>query len=238
MLDTSFGTNGLVTADFNSTLDYALAMSIGPNNEVVVSGFSYQSNTGEDFAIARFTSSGVLDTSFDGDGKITTNFGTTQIPATGERAYAVAVQADGKIVAVGDSSYGVMALVRYKANGGLDATFDRDGKVTTTINNGARANAVVIQADGKIVVSGLAYTIVSDGGGGQAYLTDFALVRYNSAGGRDTGFGNKGVVTTQFPGRYAQANALALQTNGKIIAAGAGSNNLNYTDFAAVRYLP
>ena len=87
-------------------------------------------------------------------------------------------------------------------------------------------------------MGGLAYTIVDDGGGGQVYLTDFALVRYNSAGGRDTGFGNKGVVTTQFPGRYAQANALALQTDGKIIAAGAGSNNLNYTDFAVARHNP
>ncbi|MDO8413862.1 MAG: hypothetical protein Q7S51_08765 [Gallionellaceae bacterium] len=232
VLDTSFGTNGLATADFNSTLDYALAMAMGPNNEIVVSGFSYQSGTGEDFAIARFTSNGVLDTSFDGDGKITTNFGTTQIPATGERAYAVAVQTDGKIVAAGSSTGEVIALARYKASGGLDTSFDRDGKVTTAINNGARANAVVIQPDGKIVVGGLATVIVSDAGGNH-YLNDFALVRYTSTGGRDSGFGNKGVVTTQFTGRYAQVNALALQTNGKIIAAGQ-----SYGDFSVARYNP
>lgn len=95
---------------------------------------------------------GSLDTLFDTDGKRTVDFGG------GNFASAIALQPDGKSVAVGSTepSGGDWALVRLNTDGSLDTTFDTDGKVTTNVGgtNENLANDVAIQADGKIVVVG------------------------------------------------------------------------------------
>ena len=111
---------------------------------------------------------GDLDTSFDSDGKVTTEVGSTN-----DFARSVAIQSDGKIVAAGVSYNGnddVFALVRYNTDGSLDTSFDTDGKVTTDFGSANDfARSVTIQSDGKIVVAGY-----SDDGSND----DFALVRY------------------------------------------------------------
>ena len=111
---------------------------------------------------------GDLDTSFDSDGKVTTEVGSTF-----DFARSVAIQSDGKIVAAGYSDNGSnwdFALVRYNTDGSLDTSFDTDGKVTTAIGSGDdAANSVAIQSDGKIVAAGT----ISNGND-----RDFALVLY------------------------------------------------------------
>ena len=111
---------------------------------------------------------GDLDTSFDSDGKVTTEVGSTN-----DYAGSVTIQSDGKIVAAGYSNNGSnddFALVRYNTDGSLDASFDGDGKVTTAIGSGTdQAFSVAIQSDGKIVAAGY-----SNNGSNW----DFALVRY------------------------------------------------------------
>ncbi len=107
-----------------------------------------------DFALARYNANGTLDTSFDGDGKLTTAFGTS-----GDEGYSVALQSDGKIVVAGYSFNNVsgnddFALVRYNANGTLDTSFDGDGKLTTDFGGYDSAQSVAVQSDGKIVVAG------------------------------------------------------------------------------------
>ena len=124
----------------------------------------------DDFALARYNTDGSLDTSFDTDGKVTTDFG-----AGNTRASAVAVQPDGKIVAAGEAHISTFdfALARYNADGSLDTTFDTDGKVTTNFSsNSDVAAAVALQPDGKIVAAGSAVPIA----GG----SDFALARYGT----------------------------------------------------------
>ena len=149
-----------------------------------------------DFALARYNADGSLDTTFDADGKVTTDF------VGGERddaAMAVAVQADGKIVVAGYTTAPAtldFALARYNADGSLDTTFDGDGKahhrpsasVATTV-----PTASAVQADGKIVVAGYL-----DPAGGDH---DFALARYNADGSLDTTFDADGKLTTDFIGR-------------------------------------
>ena len=119
---------------------------------------------------------GDLETSFDSDGKVTTDIGGSD-----DRARSVAIQSDGKIVAAGYSNNGSnddFALVRYNTNGTLDTTFDSDGKVTTAIgSDNDFAYSVALQSDGKIVVAGY-----SNNGSN----FDFALVRYNTDGSLDT----------------------------------------------------
>src|SRR5919197_1494288 len=97
---------------------------------------------------------GELDPTFDGDGKVLTAFGTNQV----DSANAVAIQADGKIVAAGESNTGAnppnFALARYNPDGSLDPSFDGDGKVLTDFGADDRAAGVAIQADGRVVAAG------------------------------------------------------------------------------------
>ena len=178
---------------------------------------------------------GDLDPTFGADGKVLTDFDhSTDI------ANAVAIQADGKLVVVGttyrdnDFSNEDFAVARYNPDGTLDKTFGAGGKVQTDFPGlAAVASSVVIQPDGKIVVAGGAFPLFT-------FLGDFKLVRYNSNGSLDTSFGDGGIVTTTFPeGSYAFD--MALQTDGKIIAAGTVFVDFNpgdssNTDFALARY--
>jgi len=149
-----------------------------------VAGYSYTGGY-RDFALVRYNANGSLDTTFDGDGKVTTAIGTN-----GDYGYSVTVQPDGKILVAGSSdtdSLADFALVRYNADGSLDTTFDGDGKVTTAIGTGIDTGySVVLQPDGKILVAGSCV--------GSNY--DFALVRYNADGSLDTSFSGDGKVTT------------------------------------------
>jgi uncharacterized delta-60 repeat protein len=159
---------------------------------------------------------GDLDPSFGTGGTVTTAFGTS-----GTSAYAIALQGDGKIVAAGGTGLqDAFALARYNPDGSLDKTFGTGGLVMTGINELAGVNAVAVQEDGKIVVAG-------SSGGVQGFFT---LARYNPDGRLDKTFGAGGPVF----GTSGSANALALQGDGKIVAAGSTEN----TTFALVRYNP
>src|SRR5215831_16371130 len=144
---------------------------------------------------------------------------TTDLNHSTDIANAVAVQADGKLVVVGqtyqnnDFSGEDFVVTRYNTDGTLDNTFGSRGKVHTDFPGlAAVPSSVVIQPDGKIVVAGGAFPLFT-------FLGNFELVRYNSNGLLDTSFGNGGIVTTNFPeGSYA--SSVALQADGKIIAAG------------------
>lgn len=109
-------------------------------------------SSGGDFALTRYNTDGSLDTGFDGDGKVVTDFGKVD-----DRAYGVAIQGDGKIVAAGytsPTSGGVfdpsgnalnIALARYNDDGSLGTTFDGDGWVLTDFGGNDFAHAVAIQ---------------------------------------------------------------------------------------------
>src|SRR5438094_1716665 len=181
---------------------------------------------------------GDLDPTFGTDGKVLTDFDhSTDI------AYAVAVQTDGKLVVVGttyldnDFSNEDFAVARYNPDGTLDKTFGVGGKVQTDFPGlAAVASSVVIQPDGKIVVAGGAFPLFT-------FLGDFKVVRYNPNGSLDTSFGDGGIVTTSFPGDGSYAFAVALQSDGKIIATGTdfvdfNPGDMSNTDFALARYNP
>ncbi len=178
---------------------------------------------------------GDLDATFGTGGMV-----TTDINRSTDIANAVAVQADGKLVVVGqtykqnDFSNEDFVVTRYNPDGTLDTTFGRGGKVRTDFPGlAAVPSSVVIQADGKIVVAGGAFPLFT-------FLGNFELVRYNPNGSLDRSFGNGGIVTTTFPeGSYA--SDVALQPDGKIIAAGTVfvdfiPGESSDTDFALARY--
>src|SRR5207248_2007850 len=154
-------------------------------------------------------------------------------------AFGVALQSDGKIVAVGTTditgaSPGDFAIARYNPNGSLDRSFSGDGKQTTDLGgvvSGDGAKGVAIQANGKIVAVGEfrnADAVAQDSNGGivaTASMTgaacgDFALARYNTDGSLDTSFSGDGKQTTDF-GSVDGAQGMALQADGQIVAVGA-----------------
>jgi uncharacterized delta-60 repeat protein len=128
-LDATFGTGGKVTTDFAGGTDEAHGVVIQPLDGKIVAAGEAKTSYGEDFALARYSPNGTLDTTFGTGGLVTTDFNGRD-----DVAFAVALQSDGKIVAAGQaqSSYGqAFALARYNPDGTLDATFGRGGKVTT-----------------------------------------------------------------------------------------------------------
>lgn len=223
-LDTSFSGDGLSATDFTPKLDLAFDIAISETDGTIVAA-GRAGGTDARFALARYTSSGALDPTFGGDGKVLTNF----TPGF-DSAFGVAVQADGKIVAAGAAagSGGRIAIARYLTNGSLDPAFSGDGKQITNLTSGDDyAWAVAIQpSDQRIVVVGGA-----GGSGGR-----FMLARYNQNGTLDGTFGNSGRVLTDFTSRYEYVDAIAIQGDGKILAAGSTNYFGSNPRFALARY--
>lgn len=210
-LDPAFGSGGVVTTTIASGGSAAEALAVQTDGKILAGGATSVGPESDEFALARYNTNGSLDTSFGSGGKVTTAVGS------GSAIHALALQSDGKIVVAGGADSG-FALARYNPDGSLDMSFGTGGKVETPIpvSGGAEAHAIALQADGKIVV-----------GGPSGDNRDFVLARYNANGSPDTSFGTGGIVTTA-TGYLA---AVALQPDGKIIAAGGGGPG-----FALARY--
>jgi uncharacterized delta-60 repeat protein len=110
-------------------------VAIQTDGKIVVAG-----SDGFHIAVVRCNSNGILDTTFNGTGGVTTPIDTQ------DRANAVALQTDGKIVVAGaiiNTSGPSIAVVRYNTNGALDNTFNGTGKVITSDPNGAAGNVAI-----------------------------------------------------------------------------------------------
>jgi uncharacterized delta-60 repeat protein len=204
-LDPAFGTGGVARTDFGNTAQ-ANAVFLQPDGKIVAAGEAYSASASKyGMGVARYLSDGTLDTSFSSDGKtitIWTGNGSGQA-----RAYSVAVQADGKIIAAGSNENSQLrefiTLVRYNVDGTFDTSFGSNGTVSTTAGV---ARGLALQPDRRIVVVGETSSL----GGG-------IVVRYNENGGLDGTFGSAGKVVLDF----ADARSLVLQPDGKIVVAGA-----------------
>lgn len=231
-LDSTFGTGGVLTTDFgggSSGSSFAQRVVIQPDGKIVVAGHASLGSTpaGNDFAVARYLSSGNLDSTFGIGGKV-----MTQVLGTSDLAFAVALQPDGRIVVAGRAD-DEAAIVRYGSDGSVDSSFGTQGIVTANLSattSTDAANAVVVQADGKIVIAG--YT------GGSTGSFNFALARFNPDGTPDNSFGTSGNgrVTTDLSGNDDFIEDLVLQGDGKLVAIGRRTATPLF-DFAIVRYL-
>lgn len=220
-----FDATGRLTLALGPGLDVIRAVALQADGKIVAAGVS-SNGANKDFAVVRFNADGSLDTTFGGDGSVTTPISA----AADDDARGVAIQADGKIVVAGHaflSGFRQVAVVRYNSDGTLDIAFDTDGIVTTNVGpQGDFGEAVRVQADGKIVVAGGLYNGTDE---------DILVVRYNADGSLDTSFDTDGIVTTVIGIDDEFANDLAIQADGKIVIAGYTVTAGNY-DFACVRY--
>jgi uncharacterized delta-60 repeat protein len=219
-LDTTFGTGGLTTTitAFGGIGGGGLALQ--SNGDIVLVAGSLNPSV-----MARFTSSGKLDTTFGTGGQVNLQYGTpTQ----------VAIQSNGKILVTSGLSGKLVfffpnaqagSITRYNSNGSVDTTFGAAGTAASV----ASASALVLQSDGKLVVGGAITSKLN--APGTANDVGFGIIRYNSNGSLDKTFGMGGVAVTDFgsTATCTGAYAVAVQSNGDIVAGGASGNTLEGT---------
>lgn len=216
-LDNSFGDQGRVYLSFGIENDFAYCMAVQSDGRIIVGGYTTQDGTTH-FALARLLSNGVMDSDFGTEGTVTTQLGTLD-----SEMYALALQADGKILAVGYAWNALavpnrdFAIVRYLPNGTLDNTFGGLGngvliQATTAAASEDYATGVTIQNDGKIIVAGTRYPTVG--------ASSFAIMRLTTAGVLDSSFGTGGRQTTTSSTNNLQAQTLLLQADGKPVLTG------------------
>jgi uncharacterized delta-60 repeat protein len=214
-LDTTFGSNGIAAVQVATGL-----LVLQPDGKIVVTG-----SNGGFGSLVRLQANGQPDTSFGTNG---------QAPLL-EVASSIALQSDGKILtgAFGFFAPGAGLIARYNTDGSLDKSFGISGQAAST----APPSAIAVQSDGKILAAGANVSQLSLTGN----ASGFGLARFNSNGSIDTTFATRGGVTTGFPTTTTTADfAVALQTNGDIVAAGEAGNNGTsqlVESFALARYL-
>lgn len=221
-LDTTFDNDGRAISAFGHGGTFGRAVAIQNDGAIVVAGYGWNGLSGynDDVVVVRFTSSGILDTSFNG-GVVNRDL----IMNGGDRGLGIALQNDGKITIACDVSSYALGLLRLLPTGLLDTSFNGTGMVVTPVPAGnAVATCVQIQADGKILAGGRGIN------GGQ---NDFVLARYSAGGLLDTGFASGGIRLLDFGG-YDSAAAMALQGDGKVLLAGVAMTSNG--DFALARF--
>lgn len=220
--DTSFGPGtGAVVTPVQPYFDTIQSLALRPDGRILAGGMVMAATTTY-FGLVRYLGNGSLDTSFGaGTGKVSTNFSTS----AGSNAYgfALALQPDGKVVMVGDSSDTAnpgtgadLTIFRYNDDGSLDSGFGTGGKARVSASSANdTAEAVALQADGRIVVAGRA-------AGFQAIV----IARLTSAGAPDSAFGSGGKVLLNLSATMNAAYAVAVQPDGKIVAVGSVGRDL------------
>ena len=226
-VDTSFGDLGIVVTSIGLFNDFCHGLALQEDGKIVAIGHTYLNSIGSETicALARYLPDGSPDPDFGDDGIITTDIGPNE-----QLLHSAAIQVDGKIVAAGysgDMGNHAFAVLRYLENGELDNDFNEDGILTFGLGAGtAAATSIVIQPENTILVGGYAHNGTDD---------DFVLFRLDTTGMFDMEFGIDGVVVSDFFEEWNRINAIAIQPDGKIVAAGYSGEFPEY-DFAVARY--
>jgi uncharacterized delta-60 repeat protein len=235
-LDATFGGDGIVTIPVGTSSDVAKAVAIDDDGKIVLAGTAFIG--GNQIAVVRLNTDGSLDTTFDGDGKATTNFVSN--PSVGE---GLVIQ-NGKILVVAsileDQSVGV---VRFNTDGSIDPTFGVGGKKIVDFDAGEETAsfefAADIQLDGSgqiLIAAEVQINMIVDDV--STDVSRVAVARLSADGTEDITFGNGGKVVTPLAGAVAggQVHSLAIQGDGKIVTAGTYFNDASHSDVFVLRY--
>jgi uncharacterized delta-60 repeat protein len=210
-LDDTFSLDGVVNLNQSST-SYDLAIST-TNNTITLAGDIVEGSN-RSVLLVRYLSDGSLDSSFGDSGLVTTTTGESSI------VRGIILQPDEKIIAAGNviidgSRYGL--LIRYNEDGSVDTGFGENGSSILLIDNKTEWNAVALQANGNIVVTGSSRNAVTG-------VNSFVTARYDSSGALDTSFGTNGVVTTG-SGTLAYSQDVHVQSDNKVVVGGYDESN-------------
>lgn len=225
-LDKNFGLNGKITPELNSYRAYAGAVSIMPDDKILVAGYSYQPHgqySNYDFTLLRYHTNGRPDSSFGNNGIVLTDFNNG---TEGEIATEMVLQPDGKLIVAGTSrdfgeDQGIyrtrFICARYNTDGKLDSSFGEEGKQrfyfdVDAFDEEAVANDLAIDSKGRIIIAGY-NTSYTKG-------ADAAIARCNPDGSPDLTFGKAGQVTTHIEGSNLYMRSLIIQPGDKIVLGG------------------
>jgi uncharacterized delta-60 repeat protein len=215
-LDQTFGNNGYAS----NGNGHAQSILLQPDGKIVILGFLPIFRNGTDYLAARFNADGTVDQTFGIGGRVQTSF--TSGLHSADKALSGALQSDGKIILSGYAGGFSPVMIRYNPDGSIDYGFGLDGIVMSS-SFGATANSILVQPDGKIVVSG----------GG------FVVARYNSNGTTDQTFGTNGRVAGGFGTGNGYAKALTIDRSGRLIVSGSVCyTNTGNCAFLIGRYNP
>jgi uncharacterized delta-60 repeat protein len=216
ILDSTFGINGISRVGFSPSYHSELQQSVlHPDGKISSVGFSGAVGFTSHILVSRHLSTGVLDSSFNGDGSLVFSYG-----GNNEQARALALLQSGNLL-VGGVSSGKPALAMLKPDGSFDASFNNSGikLIDLGIGNGGRINKIIQQSDGKLLAIGYGYN-------GSDF--DMLVCRLFPNGSLDSSWGQNGIGL--YPtGTYNNfCNDAALQSTGKIILAGYSSTATDY----------
>lgn len=218
-IDLSYGENGIVATAISKNEKGALSsVAIQEDGKIIAAGYYMKDNY--DFALIRLKEDGKLDHTFGVNGMTLTNIEDNDF------AKSVAIQSDGKIIAGGRTGAGNFTLVRYHSNGRLDETFGSDGIVISDLGSFSSLESIAIQNDGKILAAGWANV---------GTYPDIMVVRYDTDGNPDTGFGTDGVATIYGETTSDYLHSIVIQEDGKIVVAGQ-TNVFGNNDFLLIRF--
>lgn len=229
-IDNSYGQNGVVMAFSGQNNLSTMYGALQRDEKLVIAGTVYNNNTYQgDIALARFNTDGSLDNSFGLGGKV-----VVPVISSHDVAKRLAFQSDGKIVVAGYSTGNcftdckgrsycrpLFTAWRFSSIGAIDTTFGQNGKIVLSPGsfNSGIASSVLIQSDGKIVVTGeIQHYDCDDYYGGGTFSSGFLMVRFHPNGTPDITFGQNGQVIDTLI--LQAANAAVRQPDDKIIVAG------------------
>ncbi len=222
--DATCGTGGTTVVPIGTGNNSAFGGVMQPDGKVVMVGYAYNGTTNE-FAVSRTNTDGTPDTAFGTGGVARHSVGTGT-----SQARAVVVQPDGKLLVTG---YAIGAgaqdttVIRLNADGSLDTGFGTGGAAITAVVPGAdQGRDLVLQPDGKIVVTGVASNGSND---------DMVTLRYTAAGALDTTFGTGGKVIEALGTAEDAGNSVDVLTNGRIVVGGHTFDGA-FDDAVIIRY--
>lgn len=231
-VDRGFGTGGRTMVDLAGRTDLVRAAALQSDGRIVVVGrVADGPSTTPDVGLARFNGDGSVDTSFGSSGVVVRDLNGQ---GAWDEASSVAIQSDGKIVISAlNRSPGApnrFTVARFNADGSLDNGFATNGVSTTAFSSGDDySRGLAIEPGGRIVAAGST--------AGATPQSDFGLLRLMPDGTLDTGFDGDGQLTIDFFGATDGANAVLIQPDGRIVAAGVARNG-SFFGLGLVRIVP
>ena len=249
IIDSSFGVNGFATLNLQSVSDdTSQVVEIQNDGKILIGGSSRHINTtnySPDFAIVRYTSDGLLDTSFATNGVFIYNFGTHSIPFSSgyssDYIHSIRVNSNGKIVVGGNTSvneslseYSSFGFICLSQNGLLDESFGNNGQKVVDFGGEEYMYNMKLAENNAIIAAGTYQYYV-----GSNSFVKIAMVKLLEDGNYDPSFGSNGIVLTNrdLDSLRDATSDLILQPDGKIVCIGATLNNdLNNADFLIIRF--
>jgi uncharacterized delta-60 repeat protein len=233
--DNGFDSNGHTTKSIGSSWDLGRTLGLRSDGRIVLGGYVDDGAWNWNFALLGLKADGTLDPTFNPGGTYgmspnNESLVVTSVDSGDDYGNSIAIQSDGKILLAGATHNGTdwdWTIVRYETDGDLDTSFGTGGIVTTDLRGyNDWGSSIALQSDGKIVFGSKSSNGTDN---------DFAVVRYNTDGSIDTDFGTNGMVFTPIGSGNDEGEAVAIQSDGKIVLAGHTWDGVDY-DFAVVRY--